>query len=202
MTVNIHTSTHTLSIILLVSTGGAVCVWVLGTAGDYIHPAAGSPRGEGGNVIYTLITRAPLNTPPDRCNILDISSSFFTPLFFPLFPSFRLNPPYNPEPHADICSPRHEYRAVEVQRSCCALCMFTCVCAECAKQNSSMSLSLFLFLSPQSSHHQNASSIHPLQSLLYINLFSEDGETNPAATPQYHLPWGIKGWLSCYCLSQ
>lgn len=97
MTVNIHTSTHTLSIILLVSTGGAVCVWVLGTAGDYIHPAAGSPRGEGGNVIYTLITRAPLNTPPDRCNILDISSSFFTPLFFPLFPSFRLNPPYNPE---------------------------------------------------------------------------------------------------------
>lgn len=131
MTVNIHTSTHTLSIILLVSTGGAVCVWVLGTAGDYIHPAAGSPRGEGGNVIYTLITRAPLNTPPDRCNILDISSSFFTPLFFPLFPSFRLNPPYNPEPHADICSPRHEYRAVEVQRCCCALCMFMCVCRMC-----------------------------------------------------------------------
>lgn len=201
MTVNIHTSTHTLSIILLVSTGGAVCVWVLGTAGDYIHPAAGSPRGEGGNVIYTLITRAPLNTPPDRCNILDISSSFFTPLFsLYSLPSASI-PHTTPSPmliFALLVMNTEQWRC----RGAAVLCVCSCVCAECAKQNSSMSLSLFLFLSPQSSHHQNASSIHPLQSLLYINLFSEDGETNPAATPQYHLPWGIKGWLSCYCLSQ
>lgn len=55
----------------------SVYVWVLGAVGDYIHPAAGCPRGEGGNVIYTLIMPAPPNTPPDRCNILDISTSFF-----------------------------------------------------------------------------------------------------------------------------
>lgn len=74
--------------ILLVSMESAVCVWVLGTVGDYIHPAVGSLRGEGGNVIYTLIMPAPLNTPADGCNILDISSFFL----LTLSPSFRSLP--------------------------------------------------------------------------------------------------------------
>lgn len=54
------------------------------------QPAA---RGEkGGNAIYTLIMPAPLNTCLDRCNILDISSSFFSYSSSPLhsFPSFLI----------------------------------------------------------------------------------------------------------------
>lgn len=96
MTINKHTLWHP-SNILLVFTGSAVRVWVLGAVGDYIHPAAGSPRGKGGNVIYTLIMPAPLNTPPDRSNVLDISSSFLLPLS-PSFLSFCLDSPYIPNP--------------------------------------------------------------------------------------------------------
>lgn len=184
----------------------SVYVWVLGAVGDYIHPAAGCPRGEGGNVIYTLIMPAPLNTPPDRCNILDISTSFF-PLQLPFslsFPSFRLDPPLcSPEPHADIYSPHHEYRAAEVQGA--AVITPTCsrMCAECAKQDSA-SRSGVPSLAPNPHHHPIKT--HPLlllPVLLHINLFPGDqGKCNPAATPHRHLPWGIKGWLSRYCLSQ
>lgn len=183
----------------------AVCVWVFGAVGDYIHPAAGSPRGEGGNVIYTLIMPAPLNTPPDRCNILDISSSFLLPIS-PSFPFFRLDPPYIPSP-----MPIFALLIMNTEQLRCrgAPVIWACehVCVQNVQNRSTtyappLSLSLFLLLSPQSSPHQNASSIHLVPLLLYINLSPGAGETNPATTPQYHLPWGIKGWLSCCCLSQ
>lgn len=83
------------------------------------------------------------------------------------------------------------------------------MCMECAKQKryaltASLSLSLFLLLSPQSIPSKcilcpSLPIFCPL--LLYINLFPGTGGTNPATTPQCHLPWGIKGWLSCYSLS-
>lgn len=64
---------------------------------------------------------------------------------------------------------------------------------------------LFLFLSPLSfpSKYILCPSL-PIFCLLllYINLFPGNEETNPATTPQCHLPWGIKGWLSCYSLSR
>ena len=93
VTINIHTLWHSYPLFCPC----LACVWVLGGVDDHIHPAAGSPRGEGGNVIYTLIMPAPLNTPLDRCNILDISSSFLFPLS-PSFPSFHLDPTYIPSP--------------------------------------------------------------------------------------------------------
>lgn len=129
-----------------------MCVWILCAVGDYIHPAPGSPRGERGNVIYTLVMSAPLNTPPDRCNILDISSSFFTPSF----PSFRLNPIYTPSPmliFALLIMNTEQLRCRGAAVVC--VCEHFHVCVQNGQNRSaslalSMSLSLSLLLSPQS----------------------------------------------------
>lgn len=136
---------------------------------------------------------APLNTPLDRCNILDIASSHLLPLSL-LFPCLCLNPPHTSSPPARICSPHQGYGAAqeEEERCCCDPDMRTCMCAECSKQRcyrvfavagftlSSLSSPLKCFLPP-----------FPL--LPSINLFPGDRRTNPATTPRHHLPWGIKG---------
>lgn len=69
-----------------------------------------------------------------------------------------------------------------------------CVCAKAAKQ---ISVLVVFLCSP---HKKKASHIHLLPLILEIHLFPEAGDL--AATPRRHLPCGIKGWLSCYCLSQ
>lgn len=76
------------------------------------------------------------------------------------------------------------------------------MCAKCAKQISALVAFACFSLLQSVFPHQKASPIHLFPLILDINLFPEDGETNLAAAPQYHLPWGIEGWLSCYCLSQ
>lgn len=108
---------------MLVSIDGAVCVWAFAAVGDYIHPAVDTPRGQGENVIYALIMPAPPNTPSDRCNIFDISSSFiYSPS--PVIPFLFSQLHTLPEPRADISSPHHNYRAVQVQSHCCDPRMF------------------------------------------------------------------------------
>lgn len=153
-----------------------MCVWALRAVGDYIHLAARG--GEGGNVIYTLIMPAPLNTPLDKCNILAISSSLSLPLFsFIPFPVSQS--PVHPEPSAHICS-RHNGRSGYVNMYVCR--MFT--------RELVLPLRCCCFYSFAIKTHPSCPT-SPF--LLHRNLFPGDRQPSPATTPQHQLPWGIKG---------
>lgn len=196
MTINIHTSWHSNQIFCWCRYDSVMCVWVLCAVGDYFHPAAGSSGGEGGNVIYTLIMPAPLNTPLDKCNILDISSSLLHP-HSPLFPSFCLNPPY-------VLSPLLIFALLimDAEQCRCRGAAVIWVCVQNVQNRGRtfslsflLSVSLFLLLLPPSTPYKNknATFIPPFPLFLHVNPFPGDQQTNPATTPQYHLPWGIKG---------
>lgn len=87
---------------------------------------------------------APLNTPLDRCNILDIASSHLLPLSL-LFPSLCLNPPYIPSPLLIFALLIMD---TEQRRSRGAAVIWTCehVCAQNV-QNRGATMSLLLSFS-------------------------------------------------------
>lgn len=114
------------------------CVWVLATVGDYIHPTAGSPRGEGGNVIYTLIMPAPLNTPPNRCNILDFYSPFPLHSFLPWAPCWYLLSLSWIQSSADAAVPLWLHVCERVHVCVCRMCQTEVILSPCLCRSHSL----------------------------------------------------------------
>lgn len=138
---------------------------------------------------------APLNTPPDRCNILDISSSSFIELpFFPSFSSFLSASIPHRIPSLMLIFALLIMNTEQRRRCCDQAYMWT---------RSRMCAKTWLRLCRFHSRLLSKCVLYPSLPItpFYKSIYKGRG-TNPAATPQYHLPGGIKGWLSCYCLSQ
>lgn len=199
VTRNINTLWQSNAVLCYYARDCGLCLCGLTAVGAYIHSAASSPKG-GENVIYTLIMPAPLNTPLARCNILDISTSLSLPLSSS-FSAFHINPHTSWAPCWYLLSSSWIQSSASTDVLLWSVYIFMYVCSICTTPCLCQLLSLSSSCASTTSSKCILNPSIPITALCKKN-FQGDWETSPATTPQCPLPWGIKGWLSCDCLSQ